>query len=133
MKPIRQAAMPVVTAAVLGLIPVAVEQLPAASAASAPDVIGQKYSDASSALSTAGFDPVVSTTVGDRKKWPDCLVSFAQQRDLQPPPNSGGSAQHQVLVSLNCDAGVASGKTPGYSAQSPEAQNIAKAAPKGSG
>ncbi|MDT4999839.1 MAG: hypothetical protein QOK12_1944, partial [Mycobacterium sp.] len=46
-----------------------------AQAGSSPDVVGQKYSDASSAISGAGLRPVVSTIVGDQKAWPDCLVA----------------------------------------------------------
>jgi hypothetical protein len=91
-----------------------------ATAASPPNVTGQKYSDASSAISSAGFTPVVSSTVGDRKAWPDCIVTNVVQRTKKPLPNTNGSAVNQVLVSLNCDAGVASASTPGYSAGSPE-------------
>jgi hypothetical protein len=90
-----------------------------AMADSGPDVTGQKYSDAQSALSGAGLTPVVETTVGDQKAWPDCVVTRAQKRTVQPPPDSSGSATNQMLVSLNCDAGVASATTPGNSAASP--------------
>jgi hypothetical protein len=98
-----------------------------AAAGGPPDVTGQKYGDASSALSNAGFSPVVSTTVGDRKAWSDCLVTFVQSHDASPPPNSHGAVTHQALVSLNCDAAAASATKPGYSAQSPQARAIAKA------
>jgi hypothetical protein len=91
-----------------------------ATAASLPNVTGQKYSDASSAINSAGFTPVVSTAVGDRKAWSDCIVTNVVQRTKQPPANTQGSAVNQVLVSLNCDAGVASASKPGYSAGSPE-------------
>lgn len=86
---------------------------------SAPDITGQKYSDAQGTLSDGGFTPVVSTTVGDREAWPDCVVTNAVERTVQPPENSGGSATNDVLVSLNCDASVASNKEPGNSAASP--------------
>ena len=99
-----------------------------AVASSAPDVTGQKYSDAQSAISGAGMTPVVSTTVGDQKAWPDCVVTRAQQRTVQPPPDSSGSATTQMLVSLNCDAGVASATTPGNSAASPEGKAAVAAA-----
>jgi hypothetical protein len=101
-----------------------VPQTPAA-ASTPPDITGKKYSDATSALTDAGFQAVVSTTVGDRKAWSDCLVTFAHKRDVAAPPNSKGTVAHQVLVSLNCDAAVASAKNPGYSAASPEARAIA--------
>jgi hypothetical protein len=118
-----------VTSAGICILTVAAEQLPQAAAGSSPDVTGQKYGDASSALSDAGLEPVVSTTVGDRKAWSDCMVTFTQKRDVKPPPNSKGGVRHQVLVSLNCDAATASAKTPGYSALSPQARAAAKAAP----
>jgi hypothetical protein len=95
--------------------------------ASAPNVVGQKYSDAQTAISNAGLTPVVSTTVGDQKAWPDCVVTNTVQRTVPPPENSAGSATQQLLVSLNCDAGEANAKTPGFSAASPEGK-AAKAA-----
>jgi hypothetical protein len=98
-----------------------------AAASAVPDVAGKKYSDAATTLTDAGFQPVVSTTVGDRKAWPDCLVTFAQKRDVSAPPNSTGKVTHKVLVSLNCDAAVASAKSPGYSAASQEARAQAAA------
>ena len=97
-------------------------------AAAATDVTGQKYSDAQSSLSSAGFKPVVETVVGDQKSWPDCLVTRTQQRTVQPPPNSSGSATKEMLVSLNCDAGVATATAPGNSAASPEGRAAAAAA-----
>jgi hypothetical protein len=99
-----------------------------AVATSSPDVTGQKYSDAQSAISGAGFTPVVESTVGDQKAWPDCIVTRTQQRTVQAVENSGGSATNQLLVSLNCDAGVASAAKPGYSAASPEGKAAAAAA-----
>ena len=96
-----------------------------AQASSAPNVVGQKYSDATSAISGAGLKAVVSTTVGDQKAWPDCLVSNQVSRTVPPPENSSGSPTNQVLVSLNCDDGEASATTPGYSAASPEGKAAA--------
>jgi hypothetical protein len=98
--------------------------------ASTTDVTGQKYSDAQGALSSAGLKPVVETTVGDQKAWPDCIVTRAQKRTVQPPANSSGSATNEMLVSLNCDAGVASATSPGNSAASPEGKAAAAAAAK---
>jgi len=92
------------------------------------DVTGQKFSDAQSALSSAGLKPVVETVVGDKYAWPDCVVTRAQKRTVQPPENSGGSATNEMLVSLNCEAGIASASTPGNSAASPEGRAAAAAA-----
>ena len=97
-------------------------------AAAATDVTGQKYSDAQGALSSAGLKPVVETVVGDQKAWPDCVVTRAQKRTVQPPENSGGSATNEMLVSLNCEAGIATATTPGNSAASPEGRAAAAAA-----
>ncbi|MGX9790481.1 hypothetical protein [Mycobacterium sp. MMS18-G62] len=105
----------------------------AGATTSPPDVTGQKYSDAQTAISGAGFTPVVSTTVGDQNLWPNCLVTRTQQRTVQPPPNSSGSAVNEVLVSLNCDAGVASTTQAGNSAASPEGKAAAAAAASSSG
>jgi beta-lactam-binding protein with PASTA domain len=99
-----------------------------AQAGSTPNVVGQKYSDASSAISGAGMKAVVSTVVGDQKSWPDCLVANQVARSVAPPENSGGSTTNELLVSLNCDAAAATAKSPGYSAASPEAKAIAAAA-----
>ena len=99
-----------------------------AVASAATDVTGQKYSDAQSALSSAGFKPVVVSTVGDQKAWPDCIVTRTQKRTVQPPADSSGSATSEMLVSLNCDAGVASATSPGNSAASPEGKAAAAAA-----
>jgi hypothetical protein len=99
-----------------------------AQAGSSPDVVGQKYGDASSAISGAGMRAVVSTVVGDQKSWPDCLVTDQVARTVAAPENSSGSATNEVLVSLNCDAAAASAKSPGYSAASPQGKAIAAAA-----
>ena len=99
-----------------------------AVADSGPDVTGQKYSDAQSALSGAGLTPVVEATVGDQKAWPDCVVTRAQKRTVQPPPDSSGSATTQMLVSLNCEAPIASAAAPGNSAASPEGRAAVAAA-----
>ena len=100
----------------------------AVAAAAGSDVTGQKYSDAQSALSSAGLKPVVETVVGDQKALPDCVVTRAQKRTVQPPENSSGSASNEMLVSLNCEAGIATATTPGNSAASPEGKASAAAA-----
>jgi hypothetical protein len=100
----------------------------AAQAASSPNVVGQKYGDAASALSGAGYTVVVSTTVGDRQAWPACVVVNQQVRTVSAPENTGGSATNQMLVSLNCDAPVASATSPGNSLASPAGRAAAASA-----
>ena len=116
-----------VGAAAASLVALAISARGVAAAAGS-DVTGQKYSDAQSALSSAGLKPVVETVVGDQKAWPDCVVTRAQKRTVQPPENSSGSASNEMLVSLNCEAGIATATTPGNSAASPEGKAAAAAA-----
>ena len=97
-----------------------------AAAATAPNVVGQDYGDATGALSDAGFTPVVSTTFGDRKSRSDCVVVNQVVRTVQPPENSSGSTTNQVLVSLDCEAAVASATMPGNSLASPEGRKAAE-------
>jgi hypothetical protein len=97
-------------------------------AAADTDVTGQKYSDAQGVLSGAGFTPVIETTVGDQLARPDCVVTRTQKRTVSAPANSSGSATNQMLVSLNCEAGIASATEPGNSAASPEGRAAAAAA-----
>jgi hypothetical protein len=102
------------------------------ASAAGTDVTGQKYSDAQSTLTSAGFKPVVVATVGDQKSWPDCVVTRTQKRTVQPPANSSGSATNEMLLSLNCEAGIASATSPGNSAASPEGKAAAAAAAQAS-
>lgn len=90
-----------------------------AHAASPPNVVGLKYSDASSALTGAGYSVVVSTTVGDTVDRPDCMVTRQQGRTEPPPENTSASPVSQILLSLNCGAPVATAVTPGKSRQNP--------------
>jgi hypothetical protein len=99
-----------------------------ANASPPPSVSGQKYSDAQTSLTGAGFTSVVSTVVGDKKAWPDCLVTNVVSRTLPAVENSSGSPTNEALVSLNCYGTEASNKGAGYSAGSPEGQSIAAAA-----
>lgn len=94
--------------------------------ASGPDVVGKKYSDAQSAISSAGMTPVVQVTTGDKNAWPDCIVTRTQVRKVAPPANTTGSEKNEMLVSLNCDAGLATASDPGVSAASPEGQQAKK-------
>lgn len=99
-----------------------------ADAASSPNVVGQKYSDAKGALASAGYSIVVSTTVGDESNRDDCVVSHQEDRTVPPPENTGASPTKQTLLSLNCDAAVASATKSGNSLASPEGRAAAAAA-----
>jgi hypothetical protein len=117
-----------VSAAATAVAAAAIAGSGVAVADSSTDVTGQKYSDAQGVLSGAGLTPVVESTVGDQKSWPDCIVTRAQKRTVQPPPDSSGSATNEMLVSLNCEAPIASATSPGNSAASPEGRAAAAAA-----
>jgi hypothetical protein len=99
-----------------------------ASASPPPSVTGQKYSDAQTALTGAGFTPVVSTTVGDKLAWSDCLVTNVVSRTIPAVENSAGSPTNEALVSLNCYGKEADNKGAGYSAGSPEGVSLSSVA-----
>jgi hypothetical protein len=99
-----------------------------AQAASPPNVVGQKYSDATSQLSGAGLSVLVSTAVGDTVDRADCIVTRQQVRTEAAPENTSASATNQVLLSLNCGAPVASATSSGNSLASPEGRAAAAAA-----
>ena len=87
--------------------------------AAADDYAGQKYSDASSAISDAGKKAVIASRTGDTLADDDCIVTHSQSApwikgdDFSPVTDT-------VLVYLNCNATVATAKDPGNSAGSPE-------------
>jgi beta-lactam-binding protein with PASTA domain len=101
--------------------------------AAAPAVVGQKYSDASSALSNAGYTPTIGASFGATLAQGDCIVT-SQRTKSTPQRGSHLTTGTTVVVSLNCNATLASAASPGNSAASPEgraAAASAKAAPKG--
>ncbi|MBU8809922.1 PASTA domain-containing protein [Mycolicibacterium goodii] len=91
----------------------------ATGVASADDYAGQTYADAESALADAGMKGVIATRSGDSLNDDDCVVTSSEQApwlkgdDFQPVTDT-------VLLNLNCSAAVATAKTPGNSAASPE-------------
>lgn len=99
-----------------------------AQAKSSPSVVGQKYSDASGALSKAGYTVIVEDTIGDKVDRADCIVTWQQDRSVPPPQNTSASATNQTLVALNCYAPLASAKSAGNSLGSPAGQAAAASA-----
>ncbi|PEG57590.1 hypothetical protein CQY21_26955 [Mycolicibacterium boenickei] len=99
----------------------------ATGVAAADDYAGQKYSDAQSALADAGMKGVVATRDGDALSDDDCVVTHSETAhwhkgdDFAPVTDT-------VLLNLNCNAGVATAKTPGNSAASPEGRAAIAAA-----
>jgi hypothetical protein len=115
-------------ATALGCVGVAMVVAGPAQAASSPSVLGEKYSDAKGALAGAGYTEVVETTVGDELQRDDCIVTHQQDRTVPPPENTGASPTKQTMLTLNCDAALASATKPGNSLASPAGAAAAAAA-----
>ncbi|WP_166903342.1 hypothetical protein [Mycobacterium sp. DL440] len=105
-------------AMVLGASAVPVGVL-ATGIAAADDYAGQKYSDVQSALSDAGMKGVVAARSGDSEADDDCVVTHSEKAHWHKGDNFS-PVTDTVLLDLNCNAGVATAKTPGNSAASPE-------------
>ena len=106
-------------AGALGFVGVGVAS---ADTSAAPDVVGMTYSDATSKIEDGGGTAKVTVTVGDREDaMGDCLVTSATKAPFVE--DSDGAFTHVdnvILVSLNCDRGVANATTPGASMGSPD-------------
>lgn len=113
-------------AVVLGTSVVPIGAL-ATGVASADDYAGQKYSDAQSALADAGMKGVVATRSGDSEADDDCVVTSSEKAPWLKGDNFA-PVTDTVLLNLNCSASVATAKTPGNSAASPEGRAAIAAA-----
>jgi hypothetical protein len=88
----------------------------AGTAAAAPDVVGEKYSDAQQAIEEGGGTAVVASRFGDKMDEGDCIVTNAWDASfLRVGEDDGG----QVNVALNCNGAYATAKNPGTSVQNP--------------
>ena len=95
--------------------------------AAADSYAGQVYADASKALSGANLKGVVASRVGDALPLDQCVVTSSEKA----PWIKGGhfkNVSDTVLLSLNCNATVASATKPGNSAASPEGRAAMAAA-----
>jgi hypothetical protein len=97
--------------------------------AAADNYAGQKYSDASSAISDAGQKAVIASRSGDTLSDADCIVTHSQSAPWIKG-DSFAAVTDTVLVYLNCNATVATAKDPGNSAGSPEGKAAIAAAQK---
>jgi hypothetical protein len=97
-------------------------------AGGSPSVSGKKFSEASATLQGAGYTVKVGTVVGDQLSQSDCVVTG--QSDSGTPafgPSQFSAVKGKtVLLSLNCNATVASATDAGNSAASPEGMKAAK-------
>ena len=99
----------------------------AVASAGAPNVVGQKYSDANSALSSAKFTAVIGSKFGHGVSQGDCVVTF-QRTESVPQSGNHSTSGTKVVLALNCDPQEASATKAGYSAGSPEGRAAAAAA-----
>ncbi len=92
-------------------------------AAAAPDVVGQPYADAASAIEEEGSTAVVAVRTGGKLPEDECIVTNAWDapflRDLVYEDTAFGYAEGEVMLSLNCDGGHATAVNPGASVASP--------------
>jgi hypothetical protein len=94
-------------------------------AGAAPDVVGDTYSDAKTAIRQSGASAVVATRVGSGADEGDCIVTNAWDASfIREGRNANG---REVMVALNCNSQVASAGKSGNSAASPAGRE-AKAA-----
>jgi hypothetical protein len=99
-------------------------------AGAAPDVVGQTYADAVSAIEEEGSSAVVAVRVGSKLAQDDCIVTNATDAPFVRDMDFAGEFGHadsEVMLSLNCDGGYATATNPGASLASP-AGRLAKAA-----
>ena len=95
--------------------------------AAADDYAGQKYSDASSAASTAGQTIVVAGRVGDKVSQDECMVTRSQIAPFASAKD-GIHVSNIVQFYLNCNGGYATAGMPGPSVGSPEGRTAKAAA-----
>ncbi|EKF22208.1 hypothetical protein C731_3699 [Mycolicibacterium hassiacum DSM 44199] len=86
------------------------------AAAAAPDVVGDTYADAASAIESSGGTVTIASRVGDKLDLDDCIVVNAWDSSfLRIDTHSEG----EVAVALNCNGAYATSKNPGTSVQHP--------------
>jgi hypothetical protein len=103
-----------------------------AVAAAAPDVVGQPYSDAASAIEEEGSTAVVAVRTGDKLPQDECIVTGAWDapfvRDLVYEDTAFAHADSEVMLALNCAGGYATATNPGASLLSPMGREAKAAA-----
>jgi hypothetical protein len=118
--------------AAVGAMGLAGAGIASADTSAAPDVVGMTYGDAVSKIEDGGGTAKITVTVGDREDaMGDCLVTSATKAPFVE--DSDGEFQHVdnvILVSLNCDRGVATATTPGASMGSPDGRAFQEKAKK---
>lgn len=111
-------------AVAIPLLGVSLALASAGVASAAPSVVGMTYDKAKAAVSGAGLTSEVSTSTGTELQQGGCIVT---NQVLRPASTFGHqSIPAKVMLSLNCNAPVASAGQAGNSAASPEGQAALK-------
>ncbi len=97
-------------------------------AAAAPDVVGETYADAASAISDDGGTVVVATRVGSKLPQDECIVTNVRDQSALRYNGEDVYADNEVMLTLNCDGGYATATNPGASLASPAGRKAKAAA-----
>lgn len=106
----------------LVVAPASMALLGAGVAAAAPDVVGQPYADAVTAIEDEGSTARIAVTVGGKLPQDECIVTNAWDGTWVRPMTDDvyfESAQGEVMLSLNCAGDFATATNPGASVASP--------------
>jgi hypothetical protein len=98
-------------------------------AAAAPDVVGQPYSDAVTAIEEEGGTAVVAVRTGDKLPQDECIVTNVWDAPfMRDVGDAFAHADSEVMVALNCAGGYATATNPGASLASPMGREAKAAA-----
>jgi hypothetical protein len=98
-------------------------------AAAAPDVVGQTYADAASAIEEEGGTAVVAVRTGDKLPEDECVVTNAWDAPfLRDVGDAFEHAEGEVMVALNCAGEFATATNPGASILNPAGREAKAAA-----
>jgi len=98
-------------------------------ASAAPDVVGQTYADAVTAIEDEGGTAVVAARVGDKLEQDECIITNAWDAPfLRDVGDAFEHADSEVMLSLNCAGGYATATNPGASLLSPAGREAKAAA-----
>ena len=111
---------------VVGAAAVSVSMLGAGVASADIDLTNITYADASAKLSEIGAKAVIAAVVGSDLPVDDCRVTLYQRASFRDPMGNKRS-DVEVLLYLDCNAGLASAGKPGASLASPEGRKMKKA------
>jgi hypothetical protein len=100
-------------------------------ATAAPDVVGQTYADATTAIEEDGSTAIVAVRTGGKLPQDECIVTNAWDASYVRPIAEDvyfGPAEGEVMLALNCAGGFATATNPGASLASPMGREAKAAA-----